>query len=300
MWESYKKSFKAYLQLEKSLSGNSVEAYLHDVDKLMQFIDFKKLTLTVNDVKLTHLQEFLKWVTELGMADRSQARIISGLKAFFRFLVVENVIDTDPAELLEMPRLTRKIPAVLTIKEVEDMLKTIDLSTPEGGRNRAMLETMYGSGLRVSELVTLKISDYFPNDGFLKVVGKGDKQRLVPVGSEAIKQINIYLKEIRVHVPVAKGAEDILFLNRRGRGLTRVMVFYIIKEAAKKAGIKKTISPHTMRHSFATHLMENDVDLRVVQEMLGHESITTTEIYTHITREHLRASILKYHPRNSG
>lgn len=300
MWESYKKSFKAYLQLEKSLSGNSVEAYLHDVDKLMQFIDFKKLNLTVNDVKLTHLQDFLKWVTELGMADRSQARIISGLKAFFRFLVVENVIDTDPAELLEMPRLTRKIPAVLTKDEVVKMLETIDLSTPEGGRNRAMLETMYGSGLRVSELVTLKISDYFPNDGFLKVVGKGDKQRLVPVGSEAIKQINIYLKEIRVHVPIAKGAEDIMFLNRRGRGLTRVMVFYIIKEATKNAGIKKTISPHTMRHSFATHLMENDVDLRVVQEMLGHESITTTEIYTHITREHLRASILKYHPRNNG
>jgi len=300
VWDVYKKGFKAYLQLEKSLSENSVEAYLHDVDKLMQYIEYKKLTLTVNDVKLTDLQEFLQWVTELGMSERSQARIISGLKSFFRFLVVEQVIDTDLAELLEMPRLSRKIPAVLTEEEIVKMLDSIDLSAPEGGRNRAMLEVLYGSGLRVSELVTLKISDYFPRDGFLKVVGKGDKQRLVPVGGMAIKHINIYLKDIRIHTPYKKGAEDIMFLNRRGNGLTRVMVFYIIKQLAKNNGIKKSISPHSFRHSFATHLVERGVDLRAVQEMLGHESITTTEIYTHISREHLRASILKYHPRHDG
>ncbi len=299
MWDGYQKGFKAYMQLEKSLSTNSVEAYLHDVEKLCQYFEYKQQSPTVGSVKLTDLQDFLRWITELGLNDKSQARIISGLKSFFKYLVVENVIDADPAELLEMPRLTRKIPEVLTIDEISRMLADIDLSTPEGPRNRAMLETLYGAGLRVSELVTLKISDYYPKDGFLRVVGKGDKQRLVPVGGEAIKQINIYLSQIRVHVPIAKGAEDIMFLNRRGKGLTRVMVFYIIKESAKKSGIKKSISPHSFRHSFATHLVEAGVDLRAVQEMLGHESITTTEIYTHISREYLRKSILKYHPRNS-
>lgn len=299
MWDGYQKGFKAYIQLEKSLSTNSVEAYLHDVEKLCQYFEYKQQSPTVGSVKLTDLQDFLRWITELGLNDKSQARIISGLKSFFKYLVVENVIDADPAELLEMPRLTRKIPEVLTIDEISRMLADIDLSTPEGPRNRAMLETLYGAGLRVSELVTLKISDYYPKDGFLRVVGKGDKQRLVPVGGEAIKQINIYLSQIRVHVPIAKGAEDIMFLNRRGKGLTRVMVFYIIKESAKKSGIKKSISPHSFRHSFATHLVEAGVDLRAVQEMLGHESITTTEIYTHISREYLRKSILKYHPRNS-
>jgi integrase/recombinase XerD len=300
VWDSYKKGFKAYLQLEKSLSGNSVDAYIHDVDKLAQYFDAVGQAPAVADVKLSHLQEFLIWINELGMADRSQARMISGLKAFFRFLVVEQVINTDPAELLEMPRLTRKIPEVLTEAEIKTLLDIIDRSTPEGERNRAMLETLYGSGLRVSELVTLKISDYFPNDGFIKVVGKGDKQRLVPIGNMAMKHINIYLKDVRVHLMVKKGADDIMFLNRRGAGLTRVMVFTIIKQLVAKAGIKKKVSPHSFRHSFATHLVERGVDLRAVQEMLGHESITTTEIYTHISREYLRKSILKHHPRHTN
>lgn len=298
MWNNYQKGFKAYLQLEKSLSGNSVDAYLHDVEKLGQFFDAKNISPNVADVRLEDLQEFLMWVNELGMADRTQARIISGLKAFFKYLVMENVITADPAELLEMPRLTRKIPEVLTEAEIITLLDAIDRSTPEGERNRAMLETLYGSGLRVSELVTLKISDYFPNDGFVKVVGKGDKQRLVPVGNMAIKHINLYLKDIRVHIPIKKGADDIMFLNRRGAGLTRVMVFTIIKQLVAQVGIKKKISPHSFRHSFATHLVERGVDLRAVQEMLGHESITTTEIYTHISREYLRKSIMQHHPRN--
>jgi integrase/recombinase XerD len=298
VWTNYQKGFKAYLQLEKSLSGNSVDAYLHDVEKLGQFFDAKNTSPKVADVRLEDLQEFLMWVNELGMADRSQARIISGLKAFFKYLVMENVISADPAELLEMPRLTRKIPEVLTETEIITLLDAIDRSTPEGERNRAMLETLYGSGLRVSELVTLKISDYFPNDGFVKVVGKGDKQRLVPLGNMAIKHINLYLKDIRVHIPIKKGADDIMFLNRRGAGLTRVMVFTIIKQLVAQVGIKKKISPHSFRHSFATHLVERGVDLRAVQEMLGHESITTTEIYTHISREYLRKSIMQHHPRN--
>lgn len=296
MWEPYKKGFKAYLQLEKSLSENSVAAYLHDIDKLTAYLEQKGNILSPKEVSLKELEEFLQWITELGMMPGSQARIISGLKSFFKYCLLEQVVTTDPTLLLESPKLKRKLPDVLSFNEIEDIIGQIDLSTPEGGRNKAMLETLYSCGLRVSELVTLRISCLYLDVGFIRVIGKGDKERLVPIGGDAIKYISIYKDNIRVHIPVSRGEEDILFLNRRGKGLSRVMVFLIIKELAKKAGIRKVISPHTFRHSFATHLVEGGADLRAVQEMLGHESITTTEIYTHLDRKYLRNTLDKYHP----
>lgn len=296
MWVPYKNGFKAYLQLEKSLSENSVEAYLRDLDKLTQWLSQQASRKNPGDLRLNDLQHFVKWVAELGMSPGSQARIISGIKAFYKYCLLENIASADPTTLLEAPKLKRALPDTLSFDEIEKIISQIDLSKPEGGRNKAMLEVLYGCGLRVSEVINLKISQLYFDVGFIRVIGKGDKERLVPIGRSAIKYLKIYLKDIRVHIPVKHGSEDIVFLNRRGTKLSRVMVFLIIKELAEKAGIRKTISPHTFRHSFATHLVEGGADLRAVQEMLGHESITTTQIYTHLDREFLRKTLEQFHP----
>jgi integrase/recombinase XerD len=296
-WTAYINGFIAYLKLEKSLSGNSISAYEHDVRLLYQFLEIKKYDLVPEKIEMKHLQEFIKYVNELGLNDYSQARILSGLRAFYKYLMMEDVIAVDPTALLEGPRLQRKIPDVLNIEEVNKLLESIDLSRNGGMRNKAILETLYGCGLRVSELVNLKISNLYLDIGFIKVTGKGDKERLIPIGREASKFITIYKDEVRVHVPIQKGNEDFIFLNNRGSKLSRISVFNFIKATALKAGIKKSISPHTFRHSFATHLIEGGADLRAVQEMLGHASITTTEIYTHLDRDFLRQTILQYHPR---
>lgn len=296
MWDAYKKNFKAYLQLERSLSDNSVEAYIRDIDKLTQYLQEVSLLKSPDAIELKDLQHFLKWITEIGMTATSQARIISGIKAFYRYCLQENISTKDPTTLLEAPKLKRALPDVLSFDEIEGIINQIDLSKPEGGRNKAILETMYSCGLRVSEVVDLKISQLYLDVGFIRVIGKGNKERLVPIGSSAIHFISIYKDRIRVHASPKPGNEDILFLNRRGSRLTRVMIFLIIKELTQKAGINKTVSPHTFRHSFATHLVEGGADLRAVQEMLGHESITTTEIYTHLDREFLRKTLENYHP----
>lgn len=296
-WASYIKGFQHYLQLEKGVSKNTIEAYLRDVSKLSNYIQANSLPVSVEEVKLHHLQEFIQAINEVGLEVQSQARIISGIKAFYKYLMMEDVIKQNPTDLLDAPKLSRKLPDTLSVEEVNALLQSIDLSTPEGTRNRAILEVLYGCGLRVSELVELKISSMSLDAGFMRVIGKGNKERLVPVGSEAIKHIMNYLQYTRPLVPVKKGEEDVVFLNRNGRRLSRVMVFYVIKKCANQVGSKKTISPHTLRHSFATHLIEGGADLRAVQEMLGHASITTTEIYTHLDREYLRSTILQYHPR---
>ena len=300
MWEPYKKGFKAYLQLEKSLSDNSVQAYLRDIELLTQHLQEKKSLKPPEKLSLKDLQQFIKWITELGMMATSQARIISGLRAFYKYCLLENISKTNPTTLLEAPKLKRALPDTLSFEEIENMIQQIDLSKAEGGRNKAILETMYSCGLRVSEVVNLKISQLYLDVGFIRVIGKGDKERLVPIGSSAIKYISIYKNDIRVHLEVKKGSEDVLFLNNRGSKLSRVMIFYIIKDLALKAGIKKIVSPHTFRHSFATHLVEGGADLRAVQEMLGHVSITTTEIYTHLDREFLRKTLEQFHPGFKG
>ncbi|MBC7720842.1 MAG: site-specific tyrosine recombinase XerD, partial [Pedobacter sp.] len=291
MWDAYKKGFKTYLQLEKSLSDNSVEAYLHDVEKLTTFLQATNLLKTPSELDLKDLQAFIKWVAELGMTSTSQARIISGIKGFYKYCLIEQISTTDPSTLLDAPKTKRILPDVLSFEEIENMIAKIDLSKPEGGRNKAILETMYSCGLRVSETVNLKISCLHLDVGFIRVIGKGDKERLVPIGRDAIKYIAIYHDEIRNKQKIQKDFEDFLFLNNRGKLLSRVMIFYIIKDLAAKAKITKTISPHTLRHSFATHLVEGGADLRAVQEMLGHESITTTEIYTHLDRDFLRDTL---------
>jgi integrase/recombinase XerD len=296
MWEPYKKGFKAYLQLEKSLSDNSVEAYLRDIEKLTQYLQEASSLKTPADVELKDLQQFVKWIGGLGMTATSQARIISGIKSFYKYCLIEHISKTDPTTLLEAPKLKRALPDVLSFDEIENIIAQADLSKPEGGRNKAILETMYSCGLRVSEVVNLKISQLYLDVGFIRVLGKGDKERLVPIGSSAVKYIGIYKNDIRVHATPKPGNEDILFLNNRGSKLSRVMIFLIIKELVQKAGIKKIVSPHTFRHSFATHLVEGGADLRAVQEMLGHESITTTEIYTHLDREFLRKTLENFHP----
>jgi len=296
MWEPYKKGFKSYLQLEKSLAHHSVNAYVHDIEKLTTYLVSANIEKTPSELELNHLQGFVKWIAELGMTQTSQARIISGIKAFYKYCLLENITPTDPTTLLEAPKLKRELPDVLSFDEIENIIAQIDLSKPEGGRNKAILETMYSCGLRVTEVVNLKLSQLYLDVGFVRVIGKGNKERLVPIGSIAIKYIKIYTKNIRVHIPIQPGEEDILFLNRRGNRLSRVMIFLIIKDLVKKAGITKNISPHTFRHSFATHLVEGGADLRAVQEMLGHESITTTEIYTHLDREFLRRTLHQFHP----
>jgi integrase/recombinase XerD len=297
-WSSYIKGFKAYLQLERSLSVNSIEAYVHDMEKLTQFLEIKGLQLAPEEIKLDTLREFVRWITELGLMPTSQARIISGIKSFYKYLMMEDLIKQNPAELLEAPKTARKLPDTLNISEIDSMLACIDMSKPEGMRNKAILETMFSCGLRVSETVTLKLSDVSYAEEYVKVVGKGNKERLVPIGSVALKAIRLYVEHVRVHIDVRSGNNDIVFLNNRGTKLSRVMIFYIIKKLAIEAGINKTISPHTFRHSFATALVEAGADLRAVQQMLGHESITTTEIYTHIDREYLRDVITQFHPRS--
>lgn len=297
-WKSAMSGFKAYLMLERSLSANSIQAYLSDVEKLAVFAEHngQKTNPVQTDFELLRL--FIFNLNEMGIGERSQARIISGIRAFYKYLMLENLIADDPSEMLEGPKLGRKIPEVLSYDEIDAMLRTIDLSLPNGHRNWAILETLYACGLRVSELIELKLSNYYPNIGFVKVIGKNNKERIVPIGDAAIKHIQLYLDNERSAKNISKGFENYVFLNRRGKKLTRVMVFYIIKEAASKAGITKTISPHTFRHSFATHLVEGGADLRAVQEMLGHESITTTEIYTHLDNQYLRDTIMNFHPRN--
>ena len=295
-WAPYKKGFKAFLQLEKSLSAHSVEAYLRDIDKLTNYLENNEGPLNPSDINLQHLQSFIQCIGEMEMAPSSQARIISGIKSFFKYCLLEQICTVNPTTLLPSPKTRRKLPDVLSFEEIELLIGHIDLSKPEGGRNKAILETMYSSGLRVTEAINLKISCLYLDVGFIRVIGKGDKERLIPIGSDAIKFIKIYKDTIRIHQSPAKNCEDILFLNNRGKGLSRVMIFYIIKNLILKSGIKKSISPHSFRHSFATHLVEGGADLRAVQEMLGHESITTTEIYTHINREYLRDTLDRFHP----
>ena len=297
-WQPYIKDFKIFLQLEKSLSPNSIEAYARDIDKLLIFMELQYDSLPPTRVELHHLTSFLAWVNELGLSARSQARIISGIKSFYKFLLLEDVIETDPTSLLEPPRIGRKLPEVLNHEEVKEILAQIDLSTPAGRRNKAMLEVLYGCGLRVSELTELRLSHVYFDQEFVRVTGKGNKERLVPIGKIALKEIRNYLPDRNSLPKIERDHEDILFLNRRGRRLSRVMVFTMIKELVSAAGIKKNISPHTFRHSFATELIDRGADLRAVQEMLGHESILTTEIYTHLDREFLRDAIIRFHPRS--
>ncbi len=296
MWEIYKKGFKAYLQLEKSLSENSVEAYGHDIEKFTQFLSINNIENTPKEIELHHLEDFLKWINELGMTPSSQSRIVSGLRSFYKFCLQEQISFKDPTALLETPKLAKKLPDFLSFNEIEKIVAAVDVSTPEGTRNKAIIETLYSCGLRVSELVDLKLSCLYFEVGYVRITGKGDKERLVPIGSSAIKYIELYRRHIRVNMPVIPGNEDVVFLNRRGKKLSRVMIFMIIKDLAKKASITKNISPHTFRHSFATHLVEGGADLRAVQEMLGHESITTTEIYTHLDKEYLRETLQQFHP----
>jgi integrase/recombinase XerD len=296
MWEPYKKGFKAWLQLEKSLAGNSVEAYLRDIHKLTDYLQATKKLVTPQELELKDLEKFVQWISELGMTVTSQSRIISGLRSFYAYCYMEQIVTVNPTALLETPKQKRILPDTLSFDEIESIIAQIDFSKAEGGRNKAILETLYSCGLRVSELVNLRISCLHMDIGFVRVIGKGDKERLVPIGSDAIKYINIYKNEIRVHINIKPGQEDFVFLNRRGSKLSRVMIFIMLKELAKKAGIVKSISPHTFRHSFATHLVEGGADLRAVQEMLGHESITTTEIYTHLDREYLRNTLHQFHP----
>lgn len=296
MWEAYKKGYKAYLQLEKSLSNNSVDAYLHDVEKLTEYLLLTQTMKAPAELALKDLQQFVQWIGELGMTATSQARIISGIRSFYKYCLTEQITTTDPSTLLDAPKTKRKLPDFLSFDEIEKIIGQIDLSRPDGQRNKAILETMYSCGLRVSEVINLKISCLYLDVGFIRVIGKGDKERLVPIGSDAIKFIKIYKDNVRVHQMPQKDFEDVLFLNKFGKGLSRIMIFYIIKEMAAKAEIKKNISPHTFRHSFATHLVEGGADLRAVQEMLGHESITTTEIYTHLDRDFLRSTLQQFHP----
>ena len=295
-WDIVKKDFKRYLQLERNLSNHSIDAYLNDVQKLEAYCGFKKMELDQVDARF--VQQFLIFINDFSISPFTQARLLSGLRTFFAFVQIEYGRKDNPTELLESPRLNRKIPVVLNIEEIDALIAAIDLSTLEGMRNKAILEVLYGCGLRVSELVTLRISNLYLDVEFIKVEGKGNKERLIPIGQQAIKYLKIYLDEIRPHIPVQQGSEDIVFLNRRGRQLSRVMVFLIIKDLAQKIGLNKAISPHTFRHSFASHLVEGGADLRAVQDMLGHESITTTEIYTHIDKDYLQSIITQYHPRS--
>jgi integrase/recombinase XerD len=291
------KYFKTFLQLEKSLSKHTIDAYLHDVSLLQTYSEMQENSRNIERFQAKNIHQFLIYLTELGLSAHSQARIISGLKAYYRFLIMENIINQSPMDLIDAPKLGRKLPDTLSLAEIDELIKHIDMSKPEGQRNRAIIETLYGCGLRVSELVELKLSNLFFEEGFVRVIGKGNKERLVPIGKVAQKQISLYLEHYRNHLTVAKNAENIVFLNRRGGKLSRVMIFLMIKRFAELAGLRKTISPHTFRHSFATHLIEGGADLRAVQDMLGHESITTTEIYTHLDRRFLKETITLYHPR---
>jgi len=296
--QSYKNGFRQYLKLERGLSSNTIDAYLHDVDLLFRYLEETAGGKHIKQATIEDLRRFLEFINDMKLGPLSQARIISGIKSFYRFLLLEKVVDSDPSELLESPKLGRKLPEVLTQEEVIKIIDSVDLSKPEGERDKAILEVLYGCGLRVSEVIGLRISDLHFNEGLIVVTGKGNKQRLVPVGAAAQKQVTIYKDQVRIHQQPQKKAEDILFLNKRGNALTRQMIFIMVRRQAETAGIGKKISPHTFRHSFATHLVQNGADLRAVQQLLGHASITTTEIYTHLNQEDLRRAILDYHPRN--
>jgi len=297
-WEEGKKGFENYLKLEKSLSQNSISAYVTDINKLIVFLNKNYSNITPLRVKLEHLKGFLAWLNECEISPRTQARTISGIKSFYKYLLIEGKLTSDPTALVESPRIGRKLPDILSMDEIDKLINAVDLGKAEGQRNKAMLETLYSCGLRVSELVGLKITNLFFEQGFVKVEGKAGKERLVPVSGKAIEEVRRYLKEYRKKLNIAKDSENILFLNRRGRKLSRVMIFTIIKNLAEKIGLGKSISPHTFRHSFATHLINGGADLRAVQEMLGHESILTTEIYTHLDREYLKSTIQQFHPRS--
>jgi integrase/recombinase XerD len=297
-WQNILNDFHFYLKLERNMSENTVSAYISDINKFSAFLEISHLNVMPSDVAIGHLRAFIEFLAETGLNEKSQARIISGLKSFFKYLLIEDTITEDPSILLELPKTGRKLPVVLSIEEIESILNSVDVSTSLGHRNRAIIEVLYGCGLRVSELASLRISNIYYSGDYLRIIGKGDKQRLVPLGNAAKKEIDNYMKSFRNHIVPKKGQTDFLFLNRRGSKLSRVMIFNIVKDACQKAGIEKTISPHTFRHSFATHLIEGGADLRAVQEMLGHESITTTEIYTHIDREFLREAIIQFHPRS--
>ena len=297
-WTATIKEYKHYLQLERGLAENSIEAYVGDVEKLSQYQTMGETAVGPMQTTEQHLRDFLQYVGELGLSATSQARILSGLKGFFKYLAAENLIPDDPTQLVEGPRISRKLPDTLSVEEIDRLLAAIDHSTPEGTRNRAMLEVMYGSGLRVSELIELKVPNVYADLGFLRVTGKGNKERLVPAGREALKYLGIYMEQVRNHVPLQKDHENYVFVNSRGRAMSRVWVFMVVKELAQRAGLHKNISPHTFRHSFATHLIEGGADLRAVQEMLGHESITTTEIYTHLDRDYLKQIMHDFHPRS--
>lgn len=297
-WHSAIKGFQAYLKLEKSLSPNSIEAYSGDIDKLFQFSEAQPVKIKPENITLTDLRLFINWVNELGMIPSSQARILSGIKAFYKYMLMEDIIKDDPSELLESPKIQRKLPDTLSYEDINKLIAAIDLSRADGARNKAILEVLYGCGLRVSELTELKLSNLYLDIEFIKVTGKGSKERLVPIGGAAVKALKIWIEQVRVHNAIKKGEEDMVFLNQRGSRISRIYIFMLIKQLAEIIGLKKSISPHTFRHSFATHLVEGGADLRAVQEMLGHESITTTEIYTHLDREFLKGTIIQFHPRN--
>ena len=296
MWEPYKKGYKAWLQLERSLSDHSVAAYCRDIELLTRYLQLQPSPPSPTDINSESLRLFIHWIAEMGLSASSQSRIISGIKSFFRYCVLEQIVRVDPTTLLEAPKQKRTLPDTLSFEEIESMIAALDLSKPEGTRNKAMLETLYSCGLRVSELIGLRISQLYLDLDYIRVRGKGDKERLVPIGKDASHYIKLYREQIRSQLTPVKGMEDILFLNKRGSALSRVMVFYIIRDLARLAGINKSVSPHTFRHSFATHLVEGGADLRAVQEMLGHASITTTEIYTHLDRDFLRKTLEQFHP----
>ena len=295
-WPQAITHYQNYLKIERGLSENSISNYTFDINKLVKWLVLNNIKTSPINIEKETLQEFIYNIAK-ELNPRSQSRIISGLKGFFNYLIFEEYRATNPLDLIESPKIGRKLPDTLSIEEIDTIISIIDLSKPQGERNRAIIEALYGCGLRVSELISLKISDLFFDEGFIKVTGKGNKQRFVPIGSLTIKFINIYRNEIRVHQVIKPSAQDTLFLNRRGNDLTRAMIFHIVKELTEKAGIRKNISPHTFRHSFATHLLENGADLRAIQQMLGHESITTTEIYTHLDKSHLSQIINNFHPR---
>jgi len=295
-WDTSTKGFKSYLQIERSLSDNSVQAYIRDVKKFANYA----IPLDLSELKITreNISDFLSEIKDEGISARSQARIISGIKAFYKYLIIEDYLKVNPTELIESPKIGLKLPDTLSLIEIDKLIAAVDLSNKQGERNRAILETLYSCGLRVSELTNLQLSNIHFKEGYLKVIGKGDKERLAPIGGRAIKYLTIYINEVRNHQKIKKGHEDFVFLNNRGAQLTRVMIFLIIQKLTEEIGLKKKISPHTFRHSFATHLIEGGADLRAVQEMLGHESITTTEIYTHLDKEYLRSNIIQFHPRS--
>lgn len=299
-WDDTIKDFELYLRLEKSLSENSIEAYTHDIHKMYEFLVIHENYKSPESIDLDIIRDFIYWLNMIGISERSQARIISGIKAFYTYLWLEKRISEDPTELIDLPKIGKKLPEFLSIEEIDKMLYSIDFSKPEGQRNKAIIETLYSCGLRVSELINLRLSNLYFNEGFIRVIGKGNKERLVPISNKAIKEIGYYKETTRNHLSPIKGSEDIVFLNRRGKKLTREMIFIIIKQVAMAAEITKNISPHTFRHSFATHLVNGGADLRAVQDMLGHETITTTEIYTHLDKQHLRDTIMMYHPRSNA